>query len=91
MCHKVVHRRWHVFREATIVADTAAGHAARARAETGVAGGGGGSSSGENGSVKRCVCSPSQHPGSFRCRRHQAKYVWHSRTLKLKKKGSVIQ
>ncbi|WJX30036.1 hypothetical protein P8452_18617 [Trifolium repens] len=33
-------------------------------------GDGGASSSREIGSVKQCVCSPSQHPGSFRCRQH---------------------
>jgi hypothetical protein len=30
----------------------------------------------------KCVCSPSKHPGSFRCRQHQAKYVWRNRTIK---------
>ncbi|GAB4852573.1 hypothetical protein Ancab_016786 [Ancistrocladus abbreviatus] len=28
------------------------------------------------GSVKLCVCSPTRHPGSFRCRYHHAGYVW---------------
>lgn len=23
-----------------------------------------------------CVCSPTQHKGSFRCRLHRAEYVW---------------
>ncbi|KAF4365442.1 hypothetical protein F8388_012807 [Cannabis sativa] len=23
-----------------------------------------------------CLCSPTQHPGSFRCRQHQAEYSW---------------
>ncbi|KAG4992056.1 hypothetical protein AAZX31_09G172300 [Glycine max] len=41
-----------------------------------------GGSSGESGSVQRCVCSPSQHPGSFRCRLHHVKYVWCGRTIK---------
>lgn len=39
--------------------------------------GGGGSSN-----MKRCVCSPSQHPGSFRCRHHHGEYVWRGRTMK---------
>ncbi|WOH03570.1 hypothetical protein DCAR_0622969 [Daucus carota subsp. sativus] len=25
---------------------------------------------------QRCLCSPTSHPGSFRCRYHQAKYQW---------------
>ncbi|PNX91122.1 hypothetical protein L195_g047251, partial [Trifolium pratense] len=37
----------------------------------------------DGGSVKlQCVCSPSKHPGSFRCRQHQDKYVWRNRTIK---------
>ncbi|KAJ1437953.1 hypothetical protein SESBI_03380 [Sesbania bispinosa] len=80
MCHEgvpiVVHRRCHVFRGLPIVVDTA--EAEHQGAVTREAHGG---SSGEDGSIKqRCVCSPSQHPGSFRCRQHQAKYVWRSRT-----------
>uniref|UniRef100_A0A7N0T7V7 Uncharacterized protein n=1 Tax=Kalanchoe fedtschenkoi TaxID=63787 RepID=A0A7N0T7V7_KALFE len=23
-----------------------------------------------------CICSPTKHPGSFRCRQHKAEYVW---------------
>ncbi|GFP88884.1 hypothetical protein PHJA_001032100 [Phtheirospermum japonicum] len=23
-----------------------------------------------------CVCSPTSHPGSFRCRRHRVEYQW---------------
>ncbi|KAI3417002.1 uncharacterized protein J3R85_014844 [Psidium guajava] len=26
--------------------------------------------------VKRCVCSPTSHAGSFRCRLHFAEYAW---------------
>ncbi|KAK9697725.1 hypothetical protein RND81_08G056600 [Saponaria officinalis] len=25
---------------------------------------------------KMCVCSPTRHPGSFRCRYHHAEYEW---------------
>ena len=35
---------------------------------TGAAGGSGGR--------RMCLCSPTSHPGSFRCRYHQADYVW---------------
>ena len=42
----------------------------------------GGGNSGQGGSIRRCVCSPSQHPGSFRCRRHHAEYVWRGKTIK---------
>ncbi|KAL4316984.1 hypothetical protein HN51_070956 [Arachis hypogaea] len=69
----VVHRRWVVFQ-----VETAARHAQRAMMTTTQARGG--DSSGENGLMKRCVCSPSQHPGSFRCRQHHAEYVWRGRT-----------
>ncbi|KAF9615238.1 hypothetical protein IFM89_022500 [Coptis chinensis] len=31
------------------------------------------------GSTKQCLCSPTQHPGSFRCRHHQADYQWGGR------------
>ncbi|KAH1241141.1 hypothetical protein GmHk_07G018806 [Glycine max] len=54
----MVHRRWLV--------SPLARHAPRQ-----VHDGGG---SGESGSVKHCVCSPSQHPGSFRCRLHHGEY-----------------
>ncbi|KAL9443533.1 hypothetical protein AB3S75_016822 [Citrus x aurantiifolia] len=36
----------------------------------GEAAGGDGGSGG--GLIKQCVCSPTTHPGSFRCRHHQA-------------------
>ncbi|KAI3992481.1 hypothetical protein MKX01_022572 [Papaver californicum] len=26
--------------------------------------------------VQYCLCSPTQHPGSFRCRHHQNEYQW---------------
>lgn len=26
--------------------------------------------------LKQCVCSPTHHPGSFRCRQHHADYKW---------------
>lgn len=85
MCHEgfPLNARWHVFfRGAPIVVDTAAGQepAAAGQARGGVSGGG--ESSGDDGSIKHCVCSPSQHPGSFRCRQHQAKYVWRNRAMK---------
>ncbi|KAK3210744.1 hypothetical protein Dsin_015450 [Dipteronia sinensis] len=32
------------------------------------------------GPTKQCVCSPTRHPGSFRCRHHHAdQYVWGGR------------
>ncbi|KAK7314486.1 hypothetical protein VNO77_33011 [Canavalia gladiata] len=62
----MVYRRWLVFRVAE--------HAPRQ-----VHGGG---SSGEGASKNRCVCSPSKHPGSFRCRQHHGEYVWRGRAMK---------
>ncbi|KAL7099869.1 hypothetical protein ACP275_09G113100 [Erythranthe tilingii] len=38
---------------------------------------GGGSGGGTN--TKVCVCSPSSHPGSFKCRHHHVEYQWVSR------------
>lgn len=64
----IIHTRWFVFQEAE--------HEPR---HVHHGGGGGG---GESGSVKRCVCSPSQHPGSFRCRQHHGEYVWRGRRVK---------
>ncbi|KAE9613948.1 hypothetical protein Lal_00016486 [Lupinus albus] len=85
MCHKGVsfdvQRRWHVSLGAFIDVNTTTEHISPGRVVIGQphggAGAGGGSSGEDDGSIKkRCVCSPSQHPGSFRCRLHQAKYVW---------------
>lgn len=28
-----------------------------------------------------CVCSPTRHPGSFRCRLHQREYEWAGRVV----------
>ncbi|KAF2304878.1 hypothetical protein GH714_039248 [Hevea brasiliensis] len=66
-------RRWLVFPavETTVTED--------ARTETVAAGGGGGL-------IKWCVCSPTRHPGSFRCRHHHADYEW-SRRITKKKTG----
>lgn len=60
-----VHRRWYAMRAHMVVE----------RVEES-AGGSGGSGSGGGGSVKQCLCSPTRHPGSFRCRKHHAEYVW---------------
>ncbi|OUZ99927.1 hypothetical protein BVC80_9069g35 [Macleaya cordata] len=29
--------------------------------------------------MRQCLCSPTQHPGSFRCRHHQSEYEWGGR------------
>lgn len=47
----------------------------------GEAAGGDGGSGG--GLIKQCVCSPTTHPGSFRCRHHHAQYVWRGRITKV--------
>ncbi|KAG8487473.1 hypothetical protein CXB51_018673 [Gossypium anomalum] len=36
------------------------------------------------GSMKQCLCSPTKHPGSFRCRHHHAEYVWGGRFVSKK-------
>ncbi|KAK7291458.1 hypothetical protein RIF29_06622 [Crotalaria pallida] len=70
----VVQRRWFVFLQGAHVAGQVHG------GEGG--GGNNNNNSNESGSSKRCVCSPSQHPGSFRCRQHHDQYVWRGRTIK---------
>ena len=68
----VVQRRW-LLLQASMLA--AAHHAPRTGMprETGGAG-----------SMKRCLCSPTKHPGSFRCRHHHAEYVWGGRFVSKK-------
>ncbi|GAA0170024.1 hypothetical protein LIER_40874 [Lithospermum erythrorhizon] len=29
-----------------------------------------------DGGGMECVCSPTRHPGSFRCRHHRSSYAW---------------
>lgn len=31
---------------------------------------------GASATKKYCLCSPTRHPGSFRCRYHRSKYIW---------------
>lgn len=39
--------------------------------------------SGGGGPLKQfCLCSPTTHPGSFKCRHHHAEYVWGGRILR---------
>ncbi|GLT98590.1 hypothetical protein SLE2022_160890 [Rubroshorea leprosula] len=45
---------------------------------------GGAREAGGGGSIKQCVCSPSRHPGSFKCRHHHAEYVWSGRLVNKK-------
>ncbi|CAK9174616.1 unnamed protein product [Ilex paraguariensis] len=39
----------------------------------GIASGGGGAGGGV---MNQCVCSPTRHPGSFKCRHHHTEYKW---------------
>lgn len=34
---------------------------------------------GGGGAVRACLCSPTSHPGSFRCRQHHGEYQWVNR------------
>ncbi|KAL7114162.1 hypothetical protein ACP275_04G102800 [Erythranthe tilingii] len=49
-------------------AEAATEVAVRGRQEANTGGGGG--------IAKVCVCSPTGHPGSFRCRHHHGEYQW---------------
>ncbi|KAK8535466.1 hypothetical protein V6N12_056983 [Hibiscus sabdariffa] len=64
-----VRRRWLLLQASTVAAELHAPRTAVAR-DTGSSGAG---------SMKQCLCSPTKHPGSFRCRHHHAEYVWGGR------------
>ncbi|KAJ4708419.1 Ly-6/neurotoxin-like protein [Melia azedarach] len=70
----VVQGRWFVLR--TTNSDSYSNSRVVAERAANEVGGGGG------GSTKQCVCSPTRHPGSFRCRLHHAEYVWRGRIAK---------
>ncbi|PON94547.1 hypothetical protein TorRG33x02_095820 [Trema orientale] len=70
-------RRWHALQANMAAVAETANYAHAPNFEVGEAAGGG--------SVKQyCLCSPTQHPGSFRCRQHQAEYAWGGRTLRIR-------
>ncbi|KAL4303887.1 hypothetical protein GQ457_10G016750 [Hibiscus cannabinus] len=70
-----VQRRWLLLQASMIAAAAAARHAPRIGVVRDGSGGGGGSI------IKRCLCSPTKHPGSFRCRHHIAEYAWGARFM----------
>ncbi|EOY30820.1 Uncharacterized protein TCM_037899 [Theobroma cacao] len=70
----VAQRRWFVLQASMMAAARHAPRAGVAR-ETGGAG---------STSMKQCLCSPTKHPGSFRCRHHHAEYVWGGRFISKK-------
>ncbi|KGN65356.1 hypothetical protein Csa_020011 [Cucumis sativus] len=41
-------------------------------------------SCGDESGKRRCLCSPTRHPGSFRCRLHRNEYVWVARRRTVK-------
>lgn len=59
-------RRWQALQADTVAAAPEAVHVA---GEDGGAGG-------ETTVKQYCLCSPTQHPGSFRCRQHHGEYAW---------------
>ncbi|CAK7334946.1 unnamed protein product [Dovyalis caffra] len=68
----VVYQRW-------LVVQAVETETAHARTE--VAAGGG---SAIACSIKQCLCSPTRHPGSFRCKHHRSDYVWRGRIRRKK-------
>lgn len=66
-------RRWLLLQLAAMVAENTV------RSEVAASG------DAREGTVKQyCLCSPTRHPGSFRCRLHRAKYVWGGRVTREK-------
>ncbi|KAK3439213.1 hypothetical protein EUGRSUZ_C03849 [Eucalyptus grandis] len=61
---------------ATRAADQDVGNARMPAAAAAAAGGTAGAGADGLGSKRRCLCSPTLHPGSFRCRHHRAEYAW---------------
>nr|GMC74889.1 hypothetical protein POPTR_006G159300 [Ipomoea batatas]GMC77543.1 hypothetical protein POPTR_006G159300 [Ipomoea batatas]GMD23968.1 hypothetical protein POPTR_006G159300 [Ipomoea batatas]GME00651.1 hypothetical protein POPTR_006G159300 [Ipomoea batatas] len=57
-------------RESPLPAEEAREETARARVVPG------GARAVSNGAMKHCLCSPTNHPGSFRCRLHHKEYKW---------------
>jgi hypothetical protein len=84
----VHNRRWHLLLLQARVEDAGNLHAPAARGvvrEVSAARGGGG-----GGATQLCVCSPTRHPGSFRCRQHHAEqYVWGGRIIVTRKRSSA--
>lgn len=70
-CYESANRRRQL-----VAAAAAAAEAARRRE---MIGRGGGLAEGGGGISKGCVCSPTSHPGSFRCRQHHGEYQWVNR------------
>ncbi|GMP59925.1 hypothetical protein CsSME_00023004 [Camellia sinensis var. sinensis] len=65
-------RRWNVLERPVVVRrPTATGRVPGIAVEAAAQGGGG--------RLNQCVCSPTRHPGSFRCRHHHDEYVWGGR------------
>ncbi|TYH12534.1 hypothetical protein ES288_A06G075100v1 [Gossypium darwinii] len=64
----LVQRSWFLLQASMVAADH---HSPRVARGTG----------GSTGSMKWCMCSPTKHPGSFRCRHHHADYVWGGRFI----------
>ncbi|GMI83952.1 hypothetical protein HRI_002064500 [Hibiscus trionum] len=64
-----VQRRWLLLQASTIAS---ARHARRTGIATDDSGGS---------MIKRCLCSPTKHPGSFRCRHHITDYAWGARFI----------
>ncbi|KAL3747507.1 hypothetical protein ACJRO7_016318 [Eucalyptus globulus] len=56
--------------------DVANARVPAAAASASAAGGRAGAGADGLGSKRRCVCSPTLHPGSFRCRQHRAAFAW---------------
>ncbi|GLU09851.1 hypothetical protein SLE2022_266900 [Rubroshorea leprosula] len=66
----VVQQRWLVLRTPPVITTVRRTPSIRGTGEAGGAG-----------LTKRCVCSPSTHPGSFKCRHHRAEYLWGGRLV----------
>ncbi|KAA0046597.1 hypothetical protein E6C27_scaffold114G001380 [Cucumis melo var. makuwa] len=48
-------------------------------------------SCGDESGKRRCLCSPTTHPGSFRCRLHRSEYVWVARRRTVKNVSAEVK
>ncbi|KAL3840903.1 hypothetical protein ACJIZ3_025494 [Penstemon smallii] len=81
MCYRVAYRHgvYNLVSPSGQLVAAAVEEAARQHQRVNTGGGLANGSGGGGGTTKACLCSPTNHPGSFRCRKHHGQYQWVSR------------